>query len=84
MSLEFSLSGLYTTEPRFALTHLELYTFRSVAIRAKRQSIRRPAFYIKPLAHNSMPTAASPSPSRRRQDGLVSIAGAMRGLIAAP
>jgi hypothetical protein len=43
MSLEFSLSGLYTTEPRFALTHLELYTFRSVAIRAKRQSIRRDA-----------------------------------------
>jgi hypothetical protein len=43
MSLEFSLSGLYTTEPRFALTNLELYTFRSVAIRAKRQSIRRDA-----------------------------------------
>jgi hypothetical protein len=43
MSLQFSLSGLYTTEPRFALTHLELYTFRSVAIRAKKQSIRRDA-----------------------------------------
>ena len=43
MSLEFSLTGLYTNEPRFALTHLELYTFLSVAIRAKKQSIQRDA-----------------------------------------